>query len=146
MSEFKRLAQGILVAGQIAPGDIAAAKAAGVGAIVNNRPDGEVPDQPMGQEIEDAARQAGIAYHAIPVSSAGFSLPQVDAMIDAIDSAGGEVLAFCRTGTRSTLLWALAEAKRGRDPEAITRDAAQAGYDTTPVRPMLDMLAGKSGN
>lgn len=145
MAEFRKLSESVFAAAQIMPDDIAVAREAGVSLIVNNRPDGESPDQPEGREIEVAARDAGIDYAAIPVGAAGFSQPQIDALIEATGATSGKTLAFCRSGTRSTLLWALAEAKKGRDPEAIARDAAVAGYDVGPVRPAMDMLAGKAG-
>ena len=65
-------------------------------------------------------------------------------MSAALDGAEGKVLAYCRTGTRSTLLWALAQARAGRDPEAIAAAAAAAGYDVAPVRPAMDMLAARA--
>ncbi len=111
--------------------------------IVNNRPDGEEPDAPQGDEIADAAAAAGIGYTAIPIGHSGFSEPQVDAMITALEQAEGPILAYCRSGTRSTLLWALAAAKQGGDPDTIARAAAAAGYDISPVRPMVDMLAAR---
>ena len=78
---------------------------------------------------------------AIPVTHAGFSEAQVRAMADALAAADGPVLAYCRSGTRSTLLWSLAEASRGIDPEMLARQAAQAGYDISPVRALCDVLA-----
>ena len=141
MSQFRRLSDQVLASPQITPADVAEAADRGVKLIVNNRPDGEEGGQPTGAEIEAAARAAGIAYRAIPVSGGGFAEPQVNAMIEALEGAGGPVLAYCRTGTRSTLLWSLAQAKLGRDPEEIAADARSAGYDITPVRPMVDMLA-----
>jgi uncharacterized protein (TIGR01244 family) len=144
MTQFRGLAPGMLVAPQIAPEDIAAAKAVGVGLIINNRPDGESPDQPDGSTIEAAARAAGIAYRAIPVSGMMVGESQVAAMRDALDSAEGPVLAYCRSGTRSTLLWSLAKASRGEEPDAIARAAAAAGYDIAPIRSMLDDLAARA--
>lgn len=144
MTEFKRITDQLLAAGQLEPADIARAKEQGVGLIINNRPDDEAPGQPRGAEIERAAREAGIAYRAIPVGPSGFGPPQVEAMSEALDQAEGRVLAFCRTGTRSTLLWALTEARRGSDPEDIARTAAVAGYDVAPVRPALDLLADQA--
>ena len=85
-----------------------------------------------------------MAFAHIPISGAGFSEPQVEAMRSALDEADGKVLAYCRSGTRSTLLWALSEASRGRDPDAVAADARAAGYDVTPVRPAMDMLAAKA--
>jgi uncharacterized protein (TIGR01244 family) len=143
MSEFRKLSETMLASPQIMPGDIAQASAAGVTVIVNNRPDGEDPSAPQGDEIAAAAKAAGIAYVAIPIGHSGFSEPQVDAMIAALEQADGTVLGYCRSGTRSTFLWALAQAKLGNDPDAIAESAAQAGYDISPIRPMVDMLASR---
>jgi uncharacterized protein (TIGR01244 family) len=143
MSDFRRLNENVMVSPQLARGDIAVAAAQGVAMIVNNRPDGEEPDAPQGDEIAAAAAAAGLNYVAIPIGHSGFSEPQVDAMIAALEQAEGPILAYCRSGTRSTLLWALAAAKQGEEPDAIARTAAQAGYDVSPIRPMIDMLAAR---
>lgn len=146
MTDFRRLSDTMFASPQITPAEVAAAKALGVTLIVNNRPDGESGDQPAGAEIEAAAREAGIAYVAIPVTAAGFSQPQVEAMREALAVSDGPVLGFCRSGTRSTLLWSLAQASMGADPEEIAAAAAEAGYDVSPVRPAMDMLATQSRN
>ncbi|MEE4316584.1 MAG: TIGR01244 family sulfur transferase [Erythrobacter sp.] len=143
MSEFRKLTENVLVSPQLAVEDIAAAAEAGVAMIINNRPDGEDPFAPQGPEIAAAAAAAGLNYVEIPIGHAGFSEPQVDAMIAALDQAEGPILAYCRSGTRSTFLWALAQAKQGGDPDTIARTAAQAGYDISPIRPMVDMLAAR---
>ena len=122
-----------LVAGQIAPGDVAALAAAGVTTIVNNRPDGEEPGQPLGAEIEAAARAAGVEYRHIPMAG-GISPPQIEAMAQALAAAEGRLLAFCRSGTRSTYLWALARARQGAGGDGIVASAEAAGYDLTPIR------------
>lgn len=143
---FIPLTDDIQVSPQISLDQITAAKAQGVTMIINNRPDGEDPSAPQGDEIEAAANAAGIDYVSIPVTHAGFSAPQVDAMIAALGKAeagGGKILAYCRSGTRSTLLWSLAKAKQGANPAELTRVAANAGYDLTPIRPMLDALSGQ---
>ncbi|EDL49035.1 TIGR01244 family sulfur transferase [Erythrobacter sp. SD-21] len=144
MAEFKRLNERVFASPQISVEDVAQAAAEGVTLIINNRPDGEAPGQPSGAEIEDAARQNGIAYKSIPVGSAGFSLPQVDEMQSALKSTQGRTLAFCRSGTRSTMLWALAQAKEGRDLDEIASEAREAGYDTSAVRPTMEMLKQQS--
>jgi uncharacterized protein (TIGR01244 family) len=142
---FKAVAEGVYASPQISLADVELAKAMGIALIVNNRPEGEAPDQVAGPEIEAAARAAGIGYVAIPVTHAGFSEPQVRAMAEALDGAPGPVLAYCRSGTRSTLLWALAEASTGADPAELATAAAQAGYDVSPIRTLLDMLAARAG-
>jgi uncharacterized protein (TIGR01244 family) len=141
MSRFRKLTENVLVCPQLALEDVAAAAASGIAVIVNNRPDGEDPDAPQGADIAAAAAAAGLNYVAIPISHAGFSEPQVNAMIAALEQAEGPILAYCRSGTRSTFLWALAAAKQGEDPDAIARAALQAGYDISPIRGMLDMLS-----
>lgn len=138
---FRQLAEGVLASPQITVSDVALAAAQGVTLIVNNRPEGESDDQTPGATIERAARAAGLDYVAIPVTHAGFSEAQVRAMAAALEGAKGPVLAYCRSGTRSTLLWALAEASLGADPDALAAAAADAGYDITPVRALVDMLA-----
>ena len=143
MADMRPLSDTMLAAPQITLADIDEAKASGVTLIVNNRPDGEDPSADQGDAIAEAAAQAGLDYTAIPIGHSGFSEVQVDAMIAALEGAEGKVLAYCRSGTRSTLLWALAQAKSGADPDGIARAAMAAGYDVSPIRPMMDMLAAR---
>jgi uncharacterized protein (TIGR01244 family) len=131
---FAKLDESVYVAGQIAPADVAEAARLGIVSIINNRPDGEQPGQPAGAEIEAAAKAAGLAYVHIPVAG-GISAEQVDAMAEAL--AMRPALAFCRSGTRSAWLWALARAREGADSEALISRAAAAGYDLGPLRPHL---------
>ena len=138
---FRQLSPRVFASPQIGLDEVAEAARQGIGLIVNNRPEGESDDQVSGAEIEAAARAAGIAYVAIPVTHAGFSESQVRAMAEALASSEAPVLAYCRSGTRSTLLWALAEASQGASPQALADAAAGAGYDLTPVRALVDMLA-----
>ena len=126
-----------LVGGQLLASEMEELKADGVTMVVNNRPDDEEPGQPSSMEIETAARAAGLDYRHIPVGSSGLSADGIEAMAEAIDETGGKMLAFCRSGTRSTYLWALARARKGDDAEEIVRKAAEVGYDLTPIRPYL---------
>ena len=144
MSDFRTLSADYCVAPQISIEDIAEAKAAGFAMVINNRPEGETPDQTSGDEIEAAARAAGMDYLYIPVTHAGFSEAQVKAMADAMTQRKGPVLAYCRSGTRSTLLWSLAEASRGRGVDEIASAAACGGYDVAPIRQLMEMLAARS--
>ncbi|MBX9883923.1 MAG: TIGR01244 family phosphatase [Novosphingobium sp.] len=142
---FRKIDDKTYASPQIAVADIAEATALGVGLIINNRPEDESPDQTPGAEIAAAATAAGIAYAAIPVTHAGFSMPQVEAMQAALAAAGDKpVLAYCRSGTRSTLLWALARARAGMPTDAIAAHAAGAGYDVGPIMPQLDFLAAQA--
>ncbi len=133
---FRRLDEKVLVAGQIAPEQVADAAAEGVTLIVNNRPDREEPGQPDGALIAAAAERAGLGYRHIPVAG-GLSPAQVDETAEALGSAEGKVLLYCRSGTRSVYLWALAEASRGSDADGLIASAAAAGYDIGALRPHL---------
>jgi uncharacterized protein (TIGR01244 family) len=141
---FRKLTNSIYASPQIGLAELAEASALGVTLVINNRPEDESDDQTPGAEIEAAARAAGMDYVAIPVTHSGFSEPQVEAMAAALEGATGGVLAYCRSGTRSTLLWALAESSQGGDPDALTNMAAKAGYDVSPIRPLMDMLKAKA--
>jgi uncharacterized protein (TIGR01244 family) len=134
---FRKIDDSISVAGQITPDDVTEAARQGFVMIVNNRPDDEQPGQPSGAEMKAAAEAAGLAYRAIPITHAGFSRPQVDAMQAALAEATGPVLAFCRSGTRSTFVWALARAAEGDDGDTLAAKAAGAGYDIGPIRGLL---------
>jgi uncharacterized protein (TIGR01244 family) len=141
---FRQLTDSVFASPQIDLAEVAEAAKAGFALIINNRPEDESDDQTPGPDIEAAARAVGVDYVAIPVTHAGFSEGQVSAMTKALAEARGPVLAYCRSGTRSTLLWALAEASRGEKPDDLAAKAAQAGYDLSPVRPLLDMLSARS--
>lgn len=139
---FRQIDSHFLASPQIEVDQVAEAAQLGVTMIINNRPEGEDPTQTPGDVIAAAAEGHGMEYVAIPVTHAGFSQPQVQAMAEALDKAGeGKVLAYCRSGTRSTLLWSLAQASKGRDPDELAECAAGGGYDLSPVRSLLDMLA-----
>jgi|TARA_R110000868_G_scaffold101232_3_gene278744 uncharacterized protein (TIGR01244 family) len=126
--DLKRINDHVSVSGQIRPEDVAALKAAGFVAIVNNRPDGESPDQPAGAEIEAAAKEAGMAYHSIPLGREGVSPEMVEQTKAVLEGSAGPVFCYCRSGTRSTTLWALSQAGQ-RDASEIIAQAADAGYD-----------------
>lgn len=144
MSDFRPLSDSVFASPQIGVQDIAEAKQLGVTLVINNRPDGESPDQPEGAEIEAAASAAGIDYRAIPVGGAGFGEWQVAAMAEALNGTEGKVIAYCRSGTRSTLLWALAQAREGSPVAEIAGAAAGAGYDVAPVRAALEMFEARA--
>ena len=105
--------------------------------IVNNRPDGEDPDQPLAADIEAAAEAAGIAYRHIPVAR-GLGPSDVENMREAITSVGdGKMLAFCRSGNRSALVWAVARAEDGVPADELRRCAEGAGVSLDPVAHLL---------
>ena len=128
--ELKRINDRVSVAPQISPDDMATLKAAGFTTVVNNRPDGEAPDQPDSETMRDAAEKAGLAYHFIPLGRDGVSPDMIAEEKAVLEGSAGPALLFCRSGTRSTTLWALTQA--GSLPaEEIIQSAAHAGYDVS---------------
>ncbi len=132
---MRKLDEDTIVSGQLFPEEVANIATLGVTRIINNRPDGEEPGQPAGSEIEAAARAAGLDYRYIPMGG-GLSAEMVQAMADALGD-GDKVLAFCRSGARSTYLWALARAGQGANADELVEQAAIAGYDLSPIRNYL---------
>jgi uncharacterized protein (TIGR01244 family) len=133
----RQLDEKTLVNGQIGPGDVPALKQLGVTLIVNNRPDGEDVGQPCGDEIEAAAKAAGIEYRHVPIAR-GMGPSDVEAMREAIHSTGdGKLFAFCRSGNRSALAWAVAKSEDGVSREELNRLAGEAGFDLGPVAHLL---------
>lgn len=144
MLDIRRIGASFAVTPQIAPEDVAAIRAAGFALVINNRPDGEVPGQPSAAAIEAACRAAGLDYLAVPVDHTGFRHDQVTATLDAMASAAGPILAYCRSGTRSCHLWALAAAGMGAEVDAVIDQAADAGYDLAPARPLLAAVSSRA--
>ena len=105
--------------------------------IVNNRPDGEDVGQPESGDIEAAARAAGIDYRHVPIAR-GLGPSDIEAMREAMHSTGeGKMFAFCRSGNRSTLAWAVAKSEDGVPREELDRMANDAGFDLGPVAHLL---------
>ena len=123
------LSPGLSAAGKLDRSDIEALARAGVRSILNNRPDGEDPGQLPAAEARRIAEAHGITYHHIPVTAASLSRADVDAFAAALAAAPTPIVAHCRSGTRSTLLWALARMREGADPFALVAEAARHGID-----------------
>ena len=133
----KRLTTDLAVGPQITASDVDTLAVLGFRSIIGNRPDGESPDQPAFALIEAAARQHGLEVRHIPVDANRIGSHDIEAFRDALRDLPKPVFAFCRTGTRSTLLWALA------NPGVLTPDdririAAGHGYDISYFRPRLE--------
>jgi uncharacterized protein (TIGR01244 family) len=135
MTQFRRVTDEISVSPQIALADLPEAAAQGFKLVINNRPDGEEPGQPTSAEMEAAAKAAGLGYVHIPVRGAP-TPDQVEANYRAVEAAGGPVLAFCRSGTRSIVTWSLGEFQAdSRSRDELVALGAQAGYDLSGAFP-----------
>jgi len=134
--DIRPLDPALHVAPQIALEDVPALKAAGYATLISNRPDGEEPGQPDAAAVRAAAEAAGLAFVHIPVSMPTLGPGEVEALRRALDTLPGPALAFCRSGTRSTVLWALSQAG-GRPADELIAAAAAVGYDLSGLRPQL---------
>jgi uncharacterized protein (TIGR01244 family) len=123
------LAPGLSATGRLDRPDIEALAQAGVRTIINNRPDGEDPGQLPAAEARRLAEALGIAYHYIPITAATLSRADIDAFAAALRDAPAPIVAHCRSGTRSTLLWALSRMREGADPLDLVAEAARHGID-----------------
>ncbi len=133
----RQLDEKTLVGGQIKPEEVSALKDLGVTLIVNNRPDFEDAGQPEGEEIEAAARACGIDYRHVPIAR-GLGPSDIEAMREALSSASeGKVFAFCRSGNRSVLAWAVARSEDGVPSAELNRLANEAGFDLGPVAHLI---------
>jgi uncharacterized protein (TIGR01244 family) len=134
---IRQLDDKVMVSGQVAPHEVAGLAEQGVTVLVNNRPDGEEPGQPLATEIEQAAAAAGISYRFVPIMR-GIGPADVEEMQKALREAeGGKLLAFCRSGTRSALAVALAKREEGESAEEVTRNLTEAGFDPGPIAHLL---------
>ncbi|MFZ5963274.1 TIGR01244 family sulfur transferase [Thalassococcus sp. BH17M4-6] len=130
--ELKKITEKLTVSPQITADDMSAIGQSGFRAIICNRPDGEGADQPSFEEIEAAAKAAGIEARYVPVQSGMVTDEDVAAFGEALEDLPRPVLAYCRTGTRSATLWSFHEAKKRPMPEILAATKA-AGYDMNGV-------------
>ncbi len=136
MAEIRDVTETFAVAPQLRPEEVAPL-AGRFRMLINNRPDGEAPDQPSDAEMRASAEAAGLAYVFAPVVGAP-APEQVRAVRDAVAAADGPVLAFCKSGTRSIVTWAVGEALAGRSIHELAEAGARAGYDVaTPLSVLL---------
>jgi sulfide:quinone oxidoreductase len=131
--DIKKISDQLSVSGQVLPGDIIALKKGGFRSIICNRPDGEGADQPTYNEIEAAAKKAGIQARHIPVTAGKVRDQEVSAFGVALRELPGPVFAYCRTGTRSATLWSLNEGANQTPIPDILSATKAAGYDMNGV-------------
>ena len=103
--EFTQVSEQLATTSQVRPAELSEIAAAGFVGIINNRPDAEAPDQPSSMELEAEAKRVGLAYWHVPVVPGAMTDKDVRDFAAALGEADGPVLAFCRTGNRSTALW-----------------------------------------
>ncbi|AUH63534.1 TIGR01244 family sulfur transferase [Paracoccus zhejiangensis] len=141
--DLRQLIPDLAVSGQITPQDVAALAEAGFKVLINNRPDEEIGPEEDSSVMAEAARAAGMSYHYIPFVPSQITPEMITGFAEAMAERGPH-FAYCRSGNRSTVLWALTQASK-RPHDEILQIAANAGYDLSGIRPMLASLASRRG-
>ncbi|MBU2958802.1 TIGR01244 family sulfur transferase [Paracoccus sp. 1_MG-2023] len=141
--DLRQINPNLAVSPQILPEDVPALADAGFKVLVNNRPDDEVGPEVDHEAMAKAAADAGMSYHYLPFQP-GQITPDLISDFGTAIASGGPVVAYCRSGNRSTVLWALNQAGRMPAPE-IVETAAGAGYDISGVAPLIESLASRKG-
>jgi uncharacterized protein (TIGR01244 family) len=135
--DIRHLTKTYAVSPQIALMDLAQLKTMGFTDVIDNRPDGEIPPDLHTDAMRAAAQAAGLNFHANPVIGGAITEDNVRHQAVAIAGAAGAVLAYCASGNRSSLVWALAH--RGRiSADELIGTAAKAGYNLEHLRPALN--------
>lgn len=138
MADIRQVTERFAVAPQLELEDFTEVAALGYTHVINNRPDGEAPDQPDSAEAEAAVKALGLSYVHAP-----FVGQPTQEAVNAVKQAKGKTLAYCRSGTRSVNAWALAQAGGGESAETIVGAAADAGYDLGPMTGYLRHLGAR---
>jgi uncharacterized protein (TIGR01244 family) len=132
----------VAVAGQLEPRDMKEIAASGFAAVVNNRPDGEAMfGQPRTADLQSAAEAAGLIFLDLPFSGPRASPDQVRALLGLLTKTDGKILAFCKSGMRSALLWGAAAMATGRSIDDVLRAAQSAGQNLAPASEVIVALA-----
>jgi sulfide:quinone oxidoreductase len=126
--DLRKITENFSVSPQIEPDDVPAIAAAGFRAILCNRPDGEEMGQPAYDGVAEAARAAGLTVEFLPIVSGHVTKDDTQAFRTALETLPGPVLAYCRTGTRCTVMWSLTQFETLGADEILRRSSA-AGYD-----------------
>jgi len=141
--EFRALTPSYAVSPQIEIADLATVKAAGFGVVIDNRPDGEIPNDLQTDAMRAAAEALGLIFVANPVIGGAITMANVTTQAEVLAAAQTPVFAYCASGNRSSVVWALAQAGRLSTDDLIAVPA-RYGYNLEPLRAQLDALAAQS--
>ncbi len=146
--EIRPLDDRYAVSPQITPEDIPAIAAAGFTTVIDNRPDAEIPPELHAETLRPALEAAGITLVVNPVVGGALTMENVEAQRAGMkaagqDGAGGKVLAYCASGNRSSIVWALALAGQ-RPTDELIAAGTQYGYQVAQFRDLIDKLAARA--
>ncbi|VDC31999.1 TIGR01244 family sulfur transferase [Pseudogemmobacter humi] len=139
---IRPLSETYAVSPQISPGDLPAIRDAGYTTVIDNRPDGEIPSEVQTEAMRAAALALGLEFVTNPVVGGQLTMANVEAQGRAIAAARGPVLAYCASGNRSSIVWALSQAGTLPAAELIAR-AARHGYQIGHLEPQIEALAAQ---
>ena len=142
--DIRQITPTYAVSPQIQPADCQAIADAGFKTIICNRPDMEVTAECCAAAVEAAAKAAGLTFVVLPLTHQTMNAENVAAHRAAMDDTDGAVLAYCASGTRSSIVWSLGQAGDIPSDEIISA-TTQAGYDLRGLHPQLEMLAAQKG-
>lgn len=140
--DIRKIADGYSVAPQLESGDMERLAEQGVTTVICNRPDSEIPAPLQAAAMQEAAERAGLAFVFNPVAGGMLTEANVEEQAEAIAASDGPVLAYCASGNRSTIVWALGMAGKMPADDILAR-AAAAGYDLGWLRPQLEALGAQ---
>lgn len=143
--DLRQITDGYAVSPQLEPGDMATLAAAGVTTVICNRPDAENPPPLQAAAMQQSAEAAGLDFVFNPVTGGMLTEANVEEQSEAIEGSEGPVVAYCASGNRSTVVWALGASGELAVDDILER-AARGGYDLAWLRPQLEKLAeGRGG-
>lgn len=140
--DIRHLSPTYAVSPQIGVEDIPAIAQAGFKTIICNRPDAEIPPSHHAAVIEAAAKATGLDFVIIPVTHQGLNLEMVETQKAAMDQSDGPTLAYCASGTRSSIVWSFGQATEMPADDIIAATSA-AGYDLGGMRAQLAALSDR---
>ncbi|EKD60886.1 MAG: hypothetical protein ACD_54C00503G0003 [uncultured bacterium] len=141
--DIRALTPTYAVSPQIDPSDLPAIKAAGYTTVIDNRPDGEIPAHLHTQQMKAAAEALGLKFVANPVIGGALSMDNVRLQAQAMAEASGPVFAYCASGNRCSVVWALMNAGE-RSADDLIRTPAKYGYNLEPIRAQIEALAAEA--
>jgi uncharacterized protein (TIGR01244 family) len=132
----------VALTGQLKPADMKALADAGIAVVINNRPDGEALfGQPRTADLEKAAKDAGLIFLDLPFSGPRATPDQVRALADLLAEGEDKIVAFCKSGMRSALLWGAASLANGRSLDEVLAGGRKAGQDLSGAAEIMTALA-----
>ena len=112
--KITHLSPNFATSSQITTDDVSELARLGFKTVVNNRSDQEDTVQPLGADIESAAKKAGMHYIALPVVSGNLSKDDAAKFLEILNSSPVPIVAFCRSGMRSTKLYEIARKRHSK--------------------------------